>query len=171
MREVKRVFDSSDLPDQISWRKFCRRGYFVVPPEKPELGRPVDMRWFAEGGRKDLPEPHPLPSQWAEEFGMGLQTPSGKLEFVPEIIKRNTADNPERPPLSRYMPSWEGLRAKERVERHPMQMIATHSRYNPIRKYPFGRDTFCSGGRPSPGYRPIVRSYKLRDRPSCHSAA
>ena len=127
---VKRVFDSSDLPDHISWRKFCRRGYFVVPPENPALRQPVDMRWFAEGRRKDVPEPHPLPSQWAEEFGMGVQTPSGKLEFVPEILKRNTADNPERPPLNRYMPSWEGLRATERVERYPLQMIATHSRYS-----------------------------------------
>ena len=82
------------------------------------------------GRRKDVPEPHPLPSQWAEEFGMGLQTPSGKLEFVPEILKRNTADNPERPPLNRYMPSWEGLRATERAERYPLQMIATHCRYS-----------------------------------------
>ena len=39
--------------------KFCRKGYYVVPPEKPELRQPVDMRWFAEGRRKDLPEPPP----------------------------------------------------------------------------------------------------------------
>ena len=61
---------------------------------------------------------------------MGLQTPSGKLEFVPEILKRNTADNPERPPLNRYIPSWEGLRNTELAERYPLQMIATHSRYS-----------------------------------------
>jgi trimethylamine-N-oxide reductase (cytochrome c) len=127
---VKRVFDSSELPEHISWRKFCRKGYYVVPPEKPELRQPVDMRWFAEGRRKDLPEPHPLPSQFAEEFGMGLQTPSGKLEFVPEILKRNTADNSERPPLNRYFPSWEGPRNTELAERYPLQMIATHSRYS-----------------------------------------
>ena len=127
---AKRVFDSSDLPDHISWRKFCRKGYYVVPPEKPELRAPVDMRWFAEGRRKDIPEPHPLPSQFAEEFGMGVQTPSGKLEFVPEILKRNTADNPDRPPLNRYMPSWEGLRNTELVQRYPLHMIATHSRYS-----------------------------------------
>jgi trimethylamine-N-oxide reductase (cytochrome c) len=127
---AKRVFDSSDLPDHVSWRKFCRKGYYVVPPEKPEIKQPVDMRWFAEGRRKDLPEPHPLPSQFAEEFGMGLQTPSGKLEFVPEILKRNTADNPERPPLNRYFPSWEGLRNTELAGRYPLQMIATHSRYS-----------------------------------------
>ena len=140
---VKRVFDSSDLPDHISWRKFCSKGYFVVPPENPELRQPVDMRWFAEGRRKDVPEPHPLPSQWAEEFGMGLQTPSGKLEFVPEILKRNTADNPDRPPLNRYMPSWEGLRAAELVERYPLQMIATHSRYS-FHTYADGKNSAVS---------------------------
>lgn len=127
---MKRVFDSSDLPDRISWRDFCRKGYYVVPPERPELRQPTDMRWFAEGRRKDVPEPHPLPSQFAEEFGMGVQTPSGKLEFVPELLKRHNADNPERPPLNRYIPSWEGPRTAELVGRFPLQMIATHSRYS-----------------------------------------
>jgi molybdopterin guanine dinucleotide-containing S/N-oxide reductase-like protein len=127
---VKRVFDSSDLPDHVSWKKFCRKGYHVVPPEKPELRQPVDMRWFAEGRRKDLPEPAPMPSQYAEEFGMGLQTPSGKLEFVPELFKRHTADNPDRPAVNRYIPSWEGLRNTELAARFPLQMIATHSRYS-----------------------------------------
>jgi anaerobic selenocysteine-containing dehydrogenase len=100
-----------------------------VPPEKPELRQPVDMRWFAEGRKKDLPEPLPLPSQFAEEFLEGLQTPSGKLEFVPEILKRNTAENPERPPLNRYIPSWEGRRS-DLANRYPLQLIATHSRYS-----------------------------------------
>ncbi len=127
---AKRVFDSSDLPDHISWRDFCRKGYHVVAPEKPELRQPVDMRWFAEGRRKDVPEPHPLPSQFAEEFGKGVQTPSGKLEFVPELLKRHNADNPERPPLNRYIPSWEGPRTVGLVDRYPLQMIATHSRYS-----------------------------------------
>ncbi|PKO31296.1 MAG: pyrogallol hydroxytransferase large subunit [Betaproteobacteria bacterium HGW-Betaproteobacteria-7] len=127
---VKRVFDSSDLPDHVSWADFCRKGYFVVPAEKPELRQPVDMRWFAEGRPKDVPEPHPLPSQWADEFGKGLQTPSGKLEFIPEILKRHTKDNPERPALNRYIPSWEGLGTTELVGKYPLQMIATHSRYS-----------------------------------------
>ena len=88
------------------------------------------MRWFAEGRRKDVPEPHPLPSQFAEEFGKGVQTPSGKLEFVPELLKRHDADNPERPSLNRYIPSWEGPRTADLFDRYPLQMIATHSRYS-----------------------------------------
>jgi trimethylamine-N-oxide reductase (cytochrome c) len=127
---VKRVFDSSDLPERVSWADFCRKGYFVVPPEKPELHQPVDMRWFAEDRPKDLPEPHPLPSQWAEGFGQGVQTPSGKLEFVPEILKRHTRDNPERPALNRYIASWEGPGTAGLADRYPLQMISSHSRYS-----------------------------------------
>lgn len=127
---VKRVFDSSDLPDHVSWREFCRKGYHMVAPEKAELRQPVDMRWFAEDRRKDVPEPHPLPSQFAETFGKGVQTPSGKLEFVPELLKRHSADNPERPPLNRYIPSWEGPRTAGLFDLYPLQMIATHSRYS-----------------------------------------
>ncbi len=127
---VKRVFDGSDLPKKISWKAFCRKGYFVVPPERSKIFNLVDMRWYAEGRKKDIPEPLPLPSQYAEEFGKGLQTPSGKIEFVPELLKRHTADNPERPAVNRYIPSWEGLRTTELVERFPLQMIATHSRYS-----------------------------------------
>lgn len=127
---VKRVFDGSDLANHISWKEFCRKGYYVVPPERPDFRQPVDMRWFAEGRQKDVPEPHPLPSQFAEEFGKGVQTPSGKIEFVPEILKRHTADNPDRPALNRYIRSWEGLGTTTLVGKYPIQMIATHSRYS-----------------------------------------
>lgn len=127
---VKRVFDSSDLPEKISWSEFCRQGYYIVPPEKPELRAPVDMRWFAEGRDKDVPEPHPLPSQWADTFGKGVQTPSGKLEFIPEILRRHTQDNPDRPALNRYIPSWEGRSTAAFIRQYPLQLIATHSRYS-----------------------------------------
>tara|TARA_R110001583_G_scaffold195215_3_gene370538 strand:+ start:2712 stop:5726 length:3015 start_codon:yes stop_codon:yes gene_type:complete len=128
----KRVFDASDLPQHISWDKFRKKGYFVVPvnEDSKEFKPPVDMNWFAEGRKKDLPEPHPLPSQFAEEFGYGLQTPSGKIEFVPTILKRNEAKHPDRPALNRYIPSWEGLQTKELVDKYPLQMIASHSRYS-----------------------------------------
>lgn len=127
---VKRVFDSSDLPDHVSWKAFCRKGYHMVAPAKESLRAPVDMRWFAEGRNKDLPEPHPLPSQFAEKFGTGLQTPSGKFEFLPELFRRHTSDNPGRQPLNHYIPSWEGMRNTELASRYPMQLIATHSRYS-----------------------------------------
>jgi trimethylamine-N-oxide reductase (cytochrome c) len=126
----KRVFDSSDLPKHISWQEFCRRGYFVVPAEKPGLEPPVNFRWFAEGRMKDVPETQPLPSQWSAEYGKGLQTPSGRIEFIPERLKRADPDNPERPVVNRYIPAWEGPANAELAKRFPLQLLATHSRYS-----------------------------------------
>ncbi|MEM7280218.1 MAG: molybdopterin-dependent oxidoreductase [Pseudomonadota bacterium] len=126
----KRVFDASDLPRHITWKEFLKKGYFVVPAEEEDVKMPVSMRWFAEGRKKDTPDAQPLPSQYADEFGYGLQTPSGKFEFVPTILKRNEARHPDRPALNRYIPAWEGLRTKELVDKYPLQMVSTHSRYS-----------------------------------------
>jgi trimethylamine-N-oxide reductase (cytochrome c) len=126
----KRVFKSSDVAKHISWKQFVKKGYFVVPAERDELREPVNMRWFAEGRPKDIPEAMPLPSQYAEEFGRGLSTPSGKIEFLPEILKRADPDNAERPVLNKYIPAWEGPRNVELAKKFPLQMIATHSRYS-----------------------------------------
>ncbi|HJV00704.1 MAG TPA: molybdopterin-dependent oxidoreductase, partial [Burkholderiaceae bacterium] len=140
----KRVFDSSDLPKHISWKKFLEKGYYVVPPAASEaLREPPYFRWYAEGRKKDAPEPSPLPSQYAEDFGVGLQTPSGKIEFVPTTLRRNCPDSEERPPLNRYVPSWEGLQTRELVARFPLQMVSSHSRYS-FHTHHDGKDGFLN---------------------------
>jgi molybdopterin guanine dinucleotide-containing S/N-oxide reductase-like protein len=126
----RRIFNSSDVAKRISWKEFCKKGYYVVPAEKPGLEPPVNFRWFAEGRAKDVPETQPLPSQWSGEYGKGLQTPSGKIEFIPERLQRSDPDNPERPVVNRYVPSWEGPHNRELAQRFPLQMIAAHSRYS-----------------------------------------
>lgn len=126
----KRIFNSSDVAKHISWKAFCKQGYFVVPAEQECLRDAVNMRWFAEDRMKDIPEPHPLPSQWSGQFGKGLQTPSGKFEFMPTTLQRSDPSNPERPVLNRYIPSWEGPHSSALVGRFPLQMIATHSRFS-----------------------------------------
>jgi molybdopterin guanine dinucleotide-containing S/N-oxide reductase-like protein len=126
----KRIFDSTDVARHISWKEFVSKGYYVVPAESEALRAPVNFRWFAEGRMKDIAEPQPLPSQWAGDFGKGLQTPSGKLEFMPETLKRGDPNNPERPVLNRYIPAWEGPHTEALTRRFPLQLIATHSRYS-----------------------------------------
>ncbi|MCG8440166.1 MAG: molybdopterin-dependent oxidoreductase, partial [Caulobacterales bacterium] len=126
----KRIFDSTDLPQHISWKTFLTKGYYIVRSEPEETRPPLAMNWFAEGRAKDLPEPFPLPSQWAETYGYGLQTPSGQFEFVPTILRRNEAQHPDRPALNRYTPSWEGPRTEELASKYPLQMIASHTRYS-----------------------------------------
>jgi molybdopterin guanine dinucleotide-containing S/N-oxide reductase-like protein len=136
---VKRMFDASDLPEVISWKEFIKKGYYVVPAEKEKLRAPVSFRWFWENRKKDVPEPQPLPSDYTEEYLKGLQTQSGKLEFECNSLKRFV--DPERPPIVKYVPSWEGPHSGERFEKYPLQMLTPHSRYS-FHTQGDGKDSF-----------------------------
>ena len=131
MRELdwcKLQFEASDLKEVVSWKDFLKKGYYVVPAEAENLRVPTAFRWFAEGRKKDVPEPHPLPSEYGGEFREGLQTQSGKIEFEATSLK-NFGDE-ERPPINRYIPSWEGLNNKLLSARFPLQLITPHPRYS-----------------------------------------
>ena len=145
MREidwVKRMFEASDLPQHISWKKFIERGYFVVPSEKPEHRAPTAYRWFAEGRKKDLPEAMPLPGDYTEQFLEGLQTQSGKFEFESSSLKRYASDDPERPPIVNYTPSWESADTPG-LEGYPLQLMTPHSRYS-FHSQGDGKDSFLN---------------------------
>ena len=112
----------------MSWKKFIKRGYYVVPAEKEHLRAPVSFRWFWENRKKDVPEAQPLPSDYTEEFLRGLQTQSGKLEFECNSLKR--FPDPERPPIVKYQPAWEGPHSGALFERYPLQLLTPHSKYS-----------------------------------------
>ncbi|MDP6426864.1 MAG: molybdopterin-dependent oxidoreductase [Rhodospirillales bacterium] len=126
----KRVFDAADLSNHISWKEFLKKGYYVVPPEDEETRGTVAMRWYAEDRHKDIPEPLPFPSQFSEEFLKGLETQSGKIEFVSSSLKRLNPDSLDRPPLNTYIPAWEGPHNTELREKFPLQMVSSHPRYS-----------------------------------------
>lgn len=127
---AKHVFDSSDLPKHIKWKDFVKKGYFVVPNDPEEIRSPVAYNWFAEERHKDVPEPLPLPAQFSGDFAKGLETQSGKFEFMPSSLKRGDPDNPERPVLNEYIPSWEGMANTDLAAKYPLQMVSTHPRYS-----------------------------------------
>jgi trimethylamine-N-oxide reductase (cytochrome c) len=124
----KMIFQASDVADHISWKEFLRKGYFVVPAEKETLRAPTSFRWFVEGRKKDVPELMPLPSEYTGKFREGLQTKSGKIEFEASSLKKFGLD-PDRPPLNRYIPAWEGPQTKDLYARFPLQLISPHPRY------------------------------------------
>ena len=126
---VKRMFDASDLPKHISWKKFLKKGYYVVPALDEHERDPVGLRWFYEGRKKDVPEPHPLPGDYSQGYLEGLQTQTGKFEFECNSLKRFDPDDPERPPIVRYLRSWEGP-GTELYDRYPLQLISPHSRFS-----------------------------------------
>jgi trimethylamine-N-oxide reductase (cytochrome c) len=121
----ERMFNSTDLPKQTTWKKFLQKGYHVVPPPKNDDKPPVDMRWFAEGRPKDLPEPNPLPATYSIGFGDGLPTQSGKFEFVPSSLRRIEQTDPARPAVNRYI-----NRASTVKQSFPLQLVTNHPVYS-----------------------------------------
>jgi trimethylamine-N-oxide reductase (cytochrome c) len=126
----KRLFDGTDLPKAISWKDFVKKGYYVVPAPDEALRAPVSFRSFAENRLKDTPELAPLPADYTEQFLEGLQTQSSKLEFVCSSLERFDPDDPERPPMTKYIPSWEGHHTRDLYEKYPLQLISPHPRFS-----------------------------------------
>jgi trimethylamine-N-oxide reductase (cytochrome c) len=126
----KAYFAATDLPTCITWEEFEKKGYFVVPMPDDYTPTPA-MRWFAEGRKRDTPDWGPRPGD--TEGLHGLQTASGKIEFVSSALKRLEMDvvDPERPPLGpQYIPSWEGHHTEELYGSYPLQMVSPHPRFS-----------------------------------------
>jgi molybdopterin guanine dinucleotide-containing S/N-oxide reductase-like protein len=123
---VEKVFNYSDLPKYISFQDFKRKGYFIVP--MPEDYRPTPaLRWFYEGRDCDTPD-HLNPRLHTGRAG-DLGTYSGRIEFVSRSLQQHLPDDDERPPLPRYIPSWEGYDSAL-ARRSPLQLILPHPRYS-----------------------------------------
>jgi molybdopterin guanine dinucleotide-containing S/N-oxide reductase-like protein len=126
----KKFFEATDLPKVISWKDFLKKGYYVLPAPSEELRDPVSYRWFAENRPKDTPELQPLPGDYSDTFRMGLQTQSGKLEFESSSLKRFDPNDPERPPMLKYIPAWEGPHATELYQKYPLNLVSPHPRFS-----------------------------------------
>ncbi len=128
---VKRMFHASDLPKRISWEDFEKKGYYMVPVPEDHEPTPA-LRWFAEDREKDTPDWGP--PLWDQVRLKGLQTQSGKIEFVSSSLSRfyeTDPVDPERPAMGpQYIESWEGHHTTELYEKYPLQMVSPHPRYS-----------------------------------------
>ena len=126
----KAYFDATDLPQITTWDEFEKKGYVVVPFPDDYKSTPA-MRWFAEGRKRDTPDWGPRPG---DTVGFeGLQTPSGKIEFVSKTLKHLEMDvvDPERPAMGpQFIPSWEGHHTTELYGKYPLQMVSPHPRFS-----------------------------------------
>jgi len=127
----KRMFEVSDLPKYISWEEFEKKGYFVVPMPKDYKSTPA-LRWFAEGRKKDTPDWGPVGGAISglPDAEGNLATQSGKIEFEAQSLKRFDPNDTERPPVPRYIPSWEGHHTRELYSKYPLQLISPHPKYS-----------------------------------------
>jgi len=125
---VKRIFQASDVSSRVSWEEFEKKGYYVVPFPADHHSTPA-LRWFAEDRERDTPDWGPLP--WDTLRNKGLQTTSGKIEFVASSLIRAALDDPERPVMGpQYIESWEGHHTAELLGKYPLQLVSPHPRFS-----------------------------------------
>jgi len=140
---IRKQYDVSDLPKHISYEDFKKRGYFIVP--LPENYKPSPaLRWFNEGRKRDTPDmfaPDP-------EKKDGLGTYSGKIEFISQSLQKHFPKDKERPPMAKYIPSWEGYNSPL-AKKYPIQLISPHPRYSYHTHY----DAHCEWLADIPGHR------------------
>jgi len=123
---IKKIFNAFSLPEYISYEDFKAKGYFVVPFPKDYKPTPA-LRWFYEGRECDTPDKY-NPKRGTEK-AKELGTYSGKIEFVSRSLTEHFPGDEERPPMPRYIPSWEG-HTSELAKKYPLQLISPHPRFS-----------------------------------------
>jgi molybdopterin guanine dinucleotide-containing S/N-oxide reductase-like protein len=121
---IEKMFFASELSKFVTFEEFKKKGYYVVGVPENYQSTPA-VRWFAEGRACDTPDfnnPR-LHTDKADQLG----TFSGKIEFVSQSLNNFLPADAERPPLARYIPSWEGYNS-ELVKKYPLQLISPHPR-------------------------------------------
>jgi trimethylamine-N-oxide reductase (cytochrome c) len=141
---VKQMFNASDLPKVTSWDEFFDKGYFIVPVTNKAPSAPA-FRWFAEDREQDT-------RGWISRLRpgdlldkKGLQTQSGKVEFISNSLKRfghHDTDDTERPLMPMYTPSWEGHHTEE-FKTYPLAVLSPHPRFS-FHTMGDGKDSFMN---------------------------
>jgi len=123
---IKKIFNKFSTSEYLSYEDFKKKGYFVVPFPKDYKPTP-SFRWFYEG--RDCDTPDPFNPKKGTEKAKELGTYSGKIEFVSQSLTQHFPDDEERPPMPRYIPSWEG-HTSELAKKYPLQLISPHPRFS-----------------------------------------
>ena len=103
----------------ISWEEFKRRKYVIY--DCPTWDEWVRIK------REYGYEEHEGGLSWFWKKGTGLQTPSGKIEFVSHRILESDPNNVERPPLAKWIIHLESPES-ERSRKYPFIVVTNHPR-------------------------------------------
>ncbi|MDH5781812.1 MAG: molybdopterin-dependent oxidoreductase, partial [Dehalococcoidia bacterium] len=106
---IRKTYEISSMPQHMSYEKFKEKGYFVVPMPNDYKPKTAFRRFY--------------------QTGEGLDTPSGKIEFLSQRLQKYLPDDKERPPVPHYVPSWEGHTTSSLVHKYPLQLMVPHARY------------------------------------------
>ena len=103
----------------VSWEEFKRRRFVIY--DCPSWQEWVEIKKQHGYGEREGG------LAWFWKAGQGLQTPSGKIEFVSQRILQHAPDDRERPPLAQWIEHAE-LSTSAKARRYPLLVVANHPR-------------------------------------------
>lgn len=139
---VEQYYNATDCPKLMSFEDFMKKGYLVVP-DNPDRKKTVALRWFAEGRAKDTPDWGPRINNQVD--GKGLQTTTGKVEFISTSIRRFEEQgfvDEYRPAMHTYVKAWESHHC-ELAKKYPLGMLSPHPRFS-FHTMGDGKDSFMN---------------------------
>ena len=105
----------------ISWEKFKERKVLVYDSPTWEEWKEIKKEFGYD-------QPHSGGLHWFWRDGKGLETPSGKIEFVSEEIRERQPDSKERPPLARWITHGDS-KSSPKAETYPLAAMSNHPKY------------------------------------------
>jgi anaerobic selenocysteine-containing dehydrogenase len=111
---IKDVFDTN-MANFVSWEELREKGYYPFPAARDWEDDPPGLRKFYEDPVKNP-----------------LSTPSGKLEFYSARIAQVFPDDPERPPVPRWIEkgiTHDERLSSERARMFPLLLMSNHGRW------------------------------------------
>jgi anaerobic selenocysteine-containing dehydrogenase len=112
---MKLGFEHSGCAELISWEKFKKNEYYVVP---------TDPEWA-----KDTPG---LGDFYKDPEKYPLTTPTGKIEIYSEKLAKHFPGDEERPPYPKWIPYGESHQESllcERAKKYPILVVSNHPRW------------------------------------------
>ena len=112
---IRHGYEHSRIAPLISWEDFNEKGYYVIPTDPEWEKVPAGLINFYND-----PEKYPL------------TTPTGLLEFEATGLLEHFPDDPERPPVPKWIPkgiSHEETIGTERSKKYPLLVMSNHPRW------------------------------------------
>ena len=111
----KLCFDASGIDELISWEELKKKQYYVIPCHPDIKDVPPGLRPFYEDPQKNP-----------------LSTPTGLLEYSSSALEKHFPNDPERPPVARWIEKGEShdeRLSSERNRQYPLICMSNHPRW------------------------------------------
>ena len=112
---VRFFYKASGCEERMSWAEFTEKKIYVLPVRQDMKDIPAGLYHF-----------------YADPENNPLSTPTGKLEFKSTDIAKYMPDDPERPPVPKWIEKSEShdeRLSSERAKKYPLLLMSNHGRW------------------------------------------